>query len=106
MSVRYWEQQLLTHFKNNSPELYVSLQNSKDGAEILESISQAAQRAYETLVCQYLASGSQQKSAEAFAESEVMQQFILSVEASTLGIPEEPEEDMDPDYLEFLNGLS
>lgn len=102
-SQEFWNTQLTTHLSTVNPDLYQSYINTGEWPSFQSSISKQAQTAYETRIAHYRGTGSDQKSAETFSESDVMRQYILPIGVDVDVMPEEPEEEMDSDYLEFLS---
>ena len=85
--------------------MFEELVNSGDWPNFQNSIAEQAQLLYQQKFAQYKESGANDKTASTFSQSEVLRELILVIGINTEEMLEEPDEEMDSDYLDFLSGF-
>lgn len=101
-----WAARLKQHLTENCPDLLRSLIESEEWDSFSKQIVKSAEEAYQKQIQYYISTGSNEKTAKAFANSDIMREFILPVGINNSQMDEEPEEEIDPDYLLFLDDIS
>ena len=72
----YWASEYVEHMKQYRPKTYAQCIKDGDLERIAMSVQNSAETAYQQLVQHYMSTGSNETSAKAFANSEVMRQYI------------------------------
>jgi Transposon-encoded protein TnpV len=110
----FWARKYVEHIREHRPQMYKDLEQSGELEALALSIQESASAAYERLVEANKLRGDNERSAELFAEGDVMRQFILlptEQDVPVLGedmdeMAEEPEDAFEPGHLELLNDLN
>jgi hypothetical protein len=110
----YWARKYVEHIREHRPKMYKELKQSGELESIALSIQVSADATYDRLVEFNKARGDNERSAEIFAEGDVMRQYILlptEQDVPVLGeamaeMPEEPEDGFELGHLEFLNDMN
>jgi Transposon-encoded protein TnpV len=110
----FWADQYVKHIRQHRPKMYKELKDAGELEALALSIQNSAEDCYNRLVQSYKASGDSESTAEMYAESDVMRQYILlptEQDVPILGenmdeMAEEPEDAFEPGHLEFLKFMS
>ncbi|NJM66894.1 MAG: hypothetical protein HC851_15120 [Acaryochloris sp. RU_4_1] len=84
----YWASEYVENMKEYRPKTYAQFIEDGDLVATALSVQKSAEAAYQQLVQHYMSTGSDESSAKAFANSEVMRQYIC-IEP----LPEESDDD-------------
>ena len=101
----FWKSRLRDHLSSQNPQMFEELVNNGDWPNFQNSIAEQAQSLYQQKFSQYKESGANDKTGSTFSQSEVLRELILVIGINTEEMPEEPDEEMDSDYLYFLSGF-
>jgi hypothetical protein len=101
----YWAEKYVLHIREFRPKMYKELKASGELEPLALSIQESADSTYDNLISSYKAQGMSESSAEAYADGDVMRQFILlpsERDVPVLGENEDelPEEDYEDDEEE------
>ena len=110
----FWAEKYVRHIREFRPKMYKELKEAEELEPLALSIQNSAEDSYDRLVKHYKATGDSESTAEMYAESDVMRQYILlptEQDVPVLGenmdeMAEEPEDAFEPGYLEFLRAMS
>ncbi|MEO0376872.1 MAG: hypothetical protein AAF329_20075 [Cyanobacteria bacterium P01_A01_bin.17] len=87
----YWARKYVEHINEHLPDTYDELEESGELREVALSVQKSASTAFDRLYDSYIQSGSNETSAAAFANSEVMRTYIC--------IPPDDDEDDELDAI-------
>lgn len=102
----YWARKYVQHIREFRPKMYKELKTSGELEPLALSIQESADSTYDSLISSYKAQGMSDRSAEAYADGDVMRQFILlpsERDVPVLGENEDelPEEDYEDEEEEI-----
>jgi hypothetical protein len=92
LSLPYWAEEYVNHIRVHRPNMYKELKATGRLETVALSVERSASDAYERLIQSNLAQGMNEDTAEMFADSETMRQYIcLPTEADVPDLANEPD---------------
>jgi hypothetical protein len=91
LSLPYWAEEYVAHIRVHRPRMYKELKATGQLENVALSVDRSASNAYERMIQSYIAQGINEDTAEMFADSETMRQYIcLPTEADMPDLGNEP----------------